>query len=161
MKDYDSQRIGLYRKIEVARKQLPSFGEEEFRTLLRNRFAVTSRRSLTLRQLSMLVDILADMGATFTTDVKKPGKKMRAWIEIRNSMPFARERRQILAIWRKLGYAMDSLDTRVKRAFGVETFLQLEDPDNIRTLLCDLQRREKALEKAGNGRGQGGAGATA
>ena len=32
--DYDKQRLGMYRKIEIARKQLPSFGEADFRGLL-------------------------------------------------------------------------------------------------------------------------------
>ena len=70
-------------------------------------------------------------------------------------MPYAREKRQILAIWRKLGYSMTSLDTRVKRAFGVHCFVWLQNGEQISTLLSDLQRREKAFEKK---RAEGGAG---
>ena len=62
-------------------------------------------------------------------------------------MAFAEEKRQILAIWRKLGYSMSSLDTRVKRAFGVPVFVWLKDRGQISALLTDLQRREKAFER--------------
>ena len=150
--DYDKQRIGMYRKIEIARKQLPSFGEADFRGLLQRKFGVTSRKSLTLNQLSRLIDTLAEMGASFTVNGKE--KKVRPrpasrpdWIEITDSMPYAREKRQILAIWRKLGYSMTSLDTRVKRAFGTPCFIWLHDYDQIKTLMLDLRRREKAFDK--------------
>ena len=81
-----------------------------------------------------------------------PELRRADWIEITDSMPFAKEKREILAIWHKLGYTMDSLDTRVKRAFGVECFEWLQDGGQISTLLSDLQRREKSRErKAGGG----------
>lgn len=73
------------------------------------------------------------------------------WIEITDDMPFAAEKRQILAIWRKLGYSMTSLDTRVKRAFECPYFVWLKDGKQISTLLSDLQRREKAFEKKHDG----------
>lgn len=69
------------------------------------------------------------------------------FIEITDYMPYARQKRQILAIWRKLGYSMTSLDTRVKRAFGTHCFVWLQNGEQISTLLSDLQRREKAFEK--------------
>ena len=150
--DYNKQRLGMYRKIEIARKQSPSFGESDFRELLQRRFGVTSRKSLTLNQLSRLIDELAEKGATFTVNGKE--KKARYtpasradWIEITDSMPYAREKRQILAIWRKLGYSMTSLDTRVKRSFGTPFFIWLQDYDQIKTLMLDLRRREKAFDK--------------
>lgn len=67
-------------------------------------------------------------------------------------MPYAAEKRQIAAIWRKLGYALPSLDTRVKRAFGVDFFAWLKDGEQIRRLLADLERREKAFDKKQGGR---------
>jgi hypothetical protein len=69
------------------------------------------------------------------------------FIDITDSMPFATQKRQILAIWRKLGYALSSLDTRVKRAFGIDRFVWLKDEKQIIALLSDLQRREKIFEK--------------
>lgn len=145
-------RLGLYRKIEVARKKLPSMDETAFRSLLRSEFGVDSRKDMTVSQLSRLVRIFAEMGVDFRPSAKSKRKcatsASRAdFIEITDSMPYASEKRQILAIWRKLGYSMSSLNTRVKRAFGTHFFIWLQDGDKIRTLLCDLQRREKAFEK--------------
>ena len=150
--DNREMRLGLYRKIEVARKKLPAMDEVAFRALLRSDFGVESRKDMSLNQLSRLVRIFAEMGVDFRTSAKSKGKRARTasradFIEITDSMPYANEKRQILAIWRKLGYSISSLDTRVKRAFGAHFFIWLQDGDKIRTLLCDLQRREKAFEK--------------
>mgnify|MGYP000169574497 FL=1 len=69
------------------------------------------------------------------------------WIEITDSMPYAAEKRQILTIWRKLGYSMSSLDTRCKREFNVPLFVWMQDGEQVCRLLSDLQRREKAFER--------------
>lgn len=146
-------RLGLYRKIEVARKQLPNMDEGAFRFLLRNEFGVESRKDMTVNQLSRLAHYFAEqLGVKYTAPAKSKNNKITAhgrpdFIEITDSMPFAAEKRQILAIWRKLGYSMTSLDTRVRRAFGVELFVWLHDGEKIKTLLSDLQRREKSFEK--------------
>ena len=71
-------------------------------------------------------------------------------------MPYAAEKRQILAIWRKLGYSMTSLDTRCKRAFNVPLFVWMQNGDQISILLSDLQRRERAFDK--KRKAEGGAG---
>lgn len=44
--DTNRMRLGLYRKIEVARKQLPEMDEEAFRDLLRSEFGVGSRKDM-------------------------------------------------------------------------------------------------------------------
>ena len=159
--DNQKMRLGLYRKIEIARKQLPHMDEEAFRALLRSEFGVESRKDMSIHQLSRLVQFFAaQYGVKYTapqnrnrrvTPLSRPD-----WIEITDAMPFAAEKRQILAIWRKLGYSMTSLDTRVKRAFGVPYFVWLRNGEQVSTLLSDLQRREKAFEKkrkAGGGIG--------
>ena len=45
-------RLGLYRKIEIARKQLPQMDEEAFRALLRSEFGISSRKDMNIHQLS-------------------------------------------------------------------------------------------------------------
>lgn len=152
MQDNKTMRLGLYRKIEVARKQLPEMDEEAFRGLLRSEFGVESRKDMTINQLSRLVHHFARLGAEYKAPAKSRNKRVTAnarpdFIEVTDSMPYAREKRQILAIWRKLGYSMTSLDTRVKRAFGAHCFLWLHDGEKISILLSDLQRREKNFEK--------------
>lgn len=147
------QRLAMYRKIEVGRRQLANMDEAAFRNLLQNEFGKTSRRDMTDSELAKLIRILADYGAVF---VAKKGQKAAAkplasprgdFIEVTDSMPCAAEKRQILAIWRKLGYSLASLDTSVKRAFGAHCFIWLKDREQISILLSDLQRREKAFDK--------------
>ena len=53
--DKHTMRLGLYRKVEIARKQLPNMDEEAFRALLRSEFGVESRKDMTIHQLSRLV----------------------------------------------------------------------------------------------------------
>lgn len=155
--DSRKMRLGLYRKIEIARKQLPHMDEEAFRALLRSEFGVSSRKDMNIHQLSRLAQLFAEQyGVTYTAPAKSRNRRVTPlsrpdWIEITDSMPYAAEKRQILAIWRKLGYSMTSLDTRVKRAFGCHCFVWLKDGKQISTLLSDLQRREKAFEKKHDG----------
>lgn len=150
--DDQKMRLGLYRKIEIARKQLPYMDEEAFRALLRSAFGVESRKDMPIHQLSRLVQFFAEQYGVKYTAPRNRNRRVTPlsrpdWIEITDTMPFAAEKRQILAIWRKLGYSMTSLDTRVKRAFGVPYFVWLRNGEQVSTLLSDLQRREKAFDK--------------
>lgn len=146
-------RLGLYRKIEIARDQLPDMDEESFRQRLETNFGVRSRTKLSIHQLSQLVhDFAVKDGVVYTSPAKGHNRTVKPhsrpdWVEITDSMSFAREKREILAIWRKLGYSMSSLDTRVKRAFGVPVFVWMQNGEQISTLLSDLQRRERAFER--------------
>ena len=160
--DNQKMRLGLYRKIEIARKQLPAMDEEAFRALLRSEFGVSSRKDMSVNQLSRLVQHFAAIhDVTYTAPAKSRNPRVTPhgrpdFIEITDSMPYAREKRQILAIWRRLGYSMTSLDTPCKRAFGVPVFVWMQNGEQIATLLSDLQRREKAFEK--KRKAEGGAG---
>ena len=150
--DEKKMRLGLYRKIEIARKQLPDMDEEAFRDRLRNDYGVSSRKEMSVSQLSRLVHDFAREGVVFTAPAKAKNKEVRPhsrpdWIEITDSMDYAPEKRQILAIWRKLGYSMSSLDTRVRRAFGVQLFVWMKDREQLSTLLSDLQRRERTFDR--------------
>lgn len=144
-------RKPLYAKIAIARKQLTGMNNDAtYRDFIENLFGVRSSASLNFHQLNALVQKFALMGAEFTS--KGTNKRVTPharpdWIEITDSMPHAAVKRQILAIWKKLGYSMSSLDTRVKRAFNVDLFVWLHDFDKLSTLLSDLQRREKSHDK--------------
>ena len=80
-------------------------------------------------------------------ETSTPAEREAASVSGERVPPFAAEKRQILAIWRKLGYSMTSLDTRVRRAFGCPCFVWLKNEEQISTLLSDLQRREKAFDR--------------
>lgn len=146
-------RLGLYAKIAIARKQLPDMDEEAYRARLRTEFGKESAADLSVVQLSRLVhDFAVHDGVVYTAPAKSRNTAVKPqsrpdWIEITDSMPFAREKRAILAIWRKLGYSMSSLDTRVKRAFGSHLFVWMQDEEQIKTLLSDLQCRERSFDK--------------
>lgn len=161
-----NNRKPLYAKIAIARKQLPDMTEEAYRELLANEFnGTTSAAKLSWRDLNRLVDLLASLGAVYVTKgqpsaMRKPGDAKRShwnasvtsksrpdWIEVREDDPLANEKRAILAIWKGLGYSMSSLDTRVKRNFGVESFAWLHDTRSVCMLLSDLQRRERARKR--------------
>jgi hypothetical protein len=51
---------------------------------------------------------------------------------------------ELREIWRKLGYDLQSLETRVRRQFGILSILGLNDGKKIHALLNDLKNREKA-----------------
>lgn len=147
---YAKERRGMYAKIAIARKQLPDMDEEAYRQLLEHEYGTRHASGLNRHQLAGLVQTLAKMGATYTS--KGSNKQVRPhsrpdWIEITDSMEYAPEKRQILAIWRKLGYSMNSLDTRVKRAFGVPLLVWMKDREQLSTLLSDLQRRERTFDR--------------
>jgi hypothetical protein len=50
----------------------------------------------------------------------------------------------ICAIWRKLGYAMTGLETRMERQTGILSILGLHDRKKLSAILTDLRKREKA-----------------
>lgn len=151
--DEKKQRLGLYAKIAIARGQLPDMDEEAYRERLCNEYGKKSAADLSLTQLSRLVqDFAVRDGVVYTAPAKSRNKDIKPhsrpdWLEITDSMEYAPEKRQILAIWRKLGYSMNSLDTRVKRAFGVPLFVWMKDREQLSTLLSDLQRRERSFDR--------------
>ena len=143
-------RRPLYAKIAIARKQLPYLDEETYRELLRREFGRESAKDLSWYQLDRLVHILAGLGASF----ESPGGSRRVtakarpdWITVPDDAPHASLKRQILAIWKKLGYSMTSLETRIRRQFGTHTFAWVHDREQLTALLTDLQKRERAFDK--------------
>ena len=65
--DNKKMRLGLYRKIEIARDQLPDMDEESFRQRLETSFGVRSRTELSIHQLSQLVhDFAVKDGVVYT-----------------------------------------------------------------------------------------------
>lgn len=124
MADENKQRRGLYAKLAIARKQLPDMDEEAYRSRLRAEFGVDSAAALSVAQLSRLVHDFAREGVVYTAPAKAKNSVVKPqsrtdWIEVTNSMPHAHVKRQICAIWRKLGYGFRSLlFPKIRRALG-------------------------------------------
>lgn len=145
-------RRPLYAKIAIARKQLPHLDEEGYRALLRKEFGKESAKELNWYQLERLVQLLAGLGAHFESKGSNPRVTAKArpdWISVPDDAPYASTKRQILAIWKKLGYSMTSLETRIRRQFGLATFAWVHDYEKLTALLTDLQKRERAADRKG------------
>ncbi len=146
-------RNAVYAKIAIARKQL-GLEEDLYRELLQNKFKKTSAKDLSNKELTALLRHFAECGVQF---VSKSSKKYTNnnvmphsrpdWINITPSMPFYTQKKQILAIWKKLGYSMTNLDTRVQREFNCYSFVWLQEEKAIVALLTDLQKRECSFDK--------------
>lgn len=154
-------RRPLYAKVAIARKQLPEMDDDGFfyKDIVTKEFGsddepIKSLKPLSYKQLCRLVDMLGRMGAVYTSkgSNKKTTPHARPdWLDVPEGAPHAALKRQICAIWRKLGYSMTSLETRVKRQFGVPTLLWIHDRDKLSDLLTDLQARERAFKKKAGG----------
>jgi hypothetical protein len=146
-------RNALYAKVEIARKQLPGMEDDDFfRDWMAGKFyGKRSRKDLTYPELKRLVDLLARMGAVYTSKKDKKNRERPYvrpdWIEIPDDDPNAAAKRAICLIWRKLGYAMTSLETRVEREFGIVSILCLHETGQLSALLTDLQKREKSFDQ--------------
>ena len=146
-------RRPLYAKIAIARKQLPGMDDDNFyRGWLSDKFwGKRSASDLTDKELARLVDLLGRMGARYTS--KGDGKRQKRpyvradFIEVPEDDPNAPTKRMICAIWRKLGYAMTGLETRVERQTSVVSILALNNEKELSAILTDLQKRERAFEK--------------
>ncbi len=151
------ERLGLYGKIEIGRNQLPEMADDDyFREWLHNTFGKRSRTELSISELSRIVAHFTESGAVFTSKKAAPKKRTNNkktpqarpdWIEVPETVPHAKLKREICAIWRKLGYSMTSLETRVKRQFGKPTIMWVHDRAELSRLLSDLQKRERAFDK--------------
>lgn len=148
----------IYAKIAIARKQL-GLEEDLYRELLQNMFKKSSAKDLTDNELTRLLRHFVECGVQFMSKKSKKSSNTAVfphsrpdWIDITPSMPFYAQKKQILAIWKKLGYSMTSLDTRVQREFNCYSFVWLQEEKAIIALLTDLQKRERAFNKNENKR---------
>lgn len=60
------ERTALYRKIEIARKQLTSMDDTQFRNMLEDRYTVRSRTHMSVGQLINLVKHFESLGVVYT-----------------------------------------------------------------------------------------------
>lgn len=74
MKNYTNspERTALYRKIEIARKQLSGMSEEDFRNMLEDRYQVRSRKNMGAAQLVNLIKHFESLGVVYTPRKGRP-----------------------------------------------------------------------------------------
>lgn len=80
------------------------------------------------------------------------------WISVPDDALHASLKRQILAIWKKLGYSMTSLETRVQRQFGTHTFAWVHDHEKLTALLTICRSGKGPSTKSAGPRRECGAG---
>lgn len=138
-------RRALLAQVHMAVKDLV-MPDDAYRAMLHARYGVESSGKLSMGKLVDLVKHFEKLGWMPKRGAASP-RRAAKWVEVRDSDQHAGQKRQILAIWKKLGYSMVSLETRVRREFEVESFAWLHDQDQIHRLLTDLQARERAFDR--------------
>jgi hypothetical protein len=140
-------------KVNIGRGQLPEYGDEDtWRDMLENIGGNRRSSQMSEAQLARVIHFMAERGAVFTSRKQagaagknaaykaKAAQRRSDFYEIPDG-PYAPQMRKIAALWQELGYAMTSLDARVKRQFGVDAFRWLRDPAKLQTLGRDLEKR--------------------
>lgn len=131
-------RNAMLAKIHIGKKDL-GWDDDTYRAALHGRFGVASAAKLSDSELAEFCEYLRTQGVTFRPKDKK--KDRARFYEIPHDTPYATQKRYICALWAKLGYEMNKIDTRVMRQFKVEKLLWLHDKDQLQTLTKDLYTR--------------------
>lgn len=155
-----SNRNAMLAKIAWGRKQMRYMDEDEpWRNMLAQVTGERRASKMSDKQLARVIDHMARCGVVFTSaKSKSTGKPYKFKAAQRRSDfyeipdgPYARQKRLICAMWNKLGYDMTSLDTRIKRQCGLESFHFCNDPDYLQTLGRDLEKRLYRKQKKEDG----------
>ncbi len=135
MDSRDSRR-GLLAKVHIARKDL-GLSEEEYRAILRELFGTGSAAQLSERQLGALVAHFLHRGWRGPLDLSdRPG-----YLEIADSDPYARQKRYILALARRLGWTPGVLQRYMRAKVRASSLAHLHDPAKLNLLARDLWGR--------------------
>lgn len=134
--DHEGQRRPLLAKVHIARKDL-GLSEEEYRATLRELFGVESSARLSVPRLSELLVHFTRRGWRGPLDLSdRPG-----FLEIPDSDPHARQKRYILALARRLGWAPGVLQRYMRAKVRTSSLANLHDPARLRILARDLWGR--------------------
>ncbi|EMG36273.1 Protein of unknown function (DUF1018) [Desulfocurvibacter africanus PCS] len=134
--DSRDYRRGLLAKVHIARKDL-GLTEEEYRATLREMFGIESAAQLTEEQLGDLVEHFLHRGWRGPQDLSdRPG-----YLEIADSDPYARQKRYILALARRLGWRPGVLQRYMRAKVRSSSLAHLHDPTKLNLLARDLWGR--------------------
>ncbi len=140
------KRNGLLAKIHIAWKDL-GIPEDAYRDLLEGKFGVRSAGKLTIPQLSELLNHF--IGCGWKSPVREPkrsghrrdSKGKTLFIEIPAGTRFTKQKRYALALAKELGWSLDGLNKRIKRQFGVDHILWIDEQAQMQTLIKDMRNR--------------------
>lgn len=134
--DGQGARRPLLAKVHIARKDL-GLSEEDYRSTLRELFGAGSAAQLSDAQLGELLAHFARRGWRGPLDLSdRPG-----FLEIPESDPYVRQKRYILALSRRLGWAPGVLQRYMRAKIRASSLANLHDPAKLRILARDLWGR--------------------
>lgn len=136
-------RNSMLAKIHIGKKRL-GWDDDTYRQVLKGRYGRDSAGKLAPGQLADFCEYLKTQGVEFKP--KDPKKDRERFYPIPAGTPFADQKKYIAALWNKLGWDMDKLDTRVKRQFKVDKLVWLHDQASLQTLAKDLYTRCKRAD---------------
>jgi phage gp16-like protein len=134
---FDTRRT-LLAKIHIAKKDL-SLDDSAYRAVLA-RYGVESSGGLDMRGLEKLLTHFEQLGWVSTPKQAKP-RINAEHIAVPDSSPHARQKRYALALAKALDWSLVGLQKRIKRQFGVENILWLNDQTSLQTLIKDMTNR--------------------
>jgi phage gp16-like protein len=129
-------------KIHIGKKAL-GWDEDTYRLVLHRRYGVESAGKLKDGDLADLCEHFKSQGVVYKRPKKQPARDRKHFYRIPSKTPHASQKRYICALWAKLGYDMDKLDTRVKKQFNVAKLVWLHNQADLQTLAKDLWNRCK------------------
>ncbi len=136
-----SNRRALLAKVHIALKDL-GIDDAAYRGVLAELFGKKSAKDLSDKQLVALCEHFTRRGwepKRKTSKGVKPARK--DFYEIPKGVGLERIKKYIAGLWKMLGYELAGLDTRVKKQFGVDKFLWLDDMAALQILAKDLWNR--------------------
>lgn len=139
-------RIAEIRKIQVGKRLLGLHKDDVvYRAMLERMFGVSSTADLDAKQRYRLIRHMEELGAQFSrkgkTNPQQPKRSTADFYVIPDNVPYVNQKRYILVLWKALGWSMSGVDTRMRRQFGVDSLVWLQDQAQLQTITKDLQNR--------------------
>ena len=135
-------------KIHMGKKQL-GLDDETYRVMLDEMFGVTSAGKLNSKQRYRLIRHMEERGAVFVSkneknshaQTKKVQRTKNDFYAIPDGVPFVSQKRYLLVLWKKLGWKLSGVDTRMKRQYGIESLAWIGEQYQMQTVLNDVINR--------------------
>jgi hypothetical protein len=139
-------RIAEIRKIQLGKRLLGLHKDDvAYRGMLNNMFGVSSAADLDAKQRYRLIRHMEELGAQFSSKGKtNPGQPRQNgdnFYVIPDNVPYANQKRYILVLWKALGWSLKGIDTRMRKQFGLDSLVWVQDQAQLQTITKDLQNR--------------------
>ncbi|SIO40980.1 regulatory protein GemA [Halodesulfovibrio marinisediminis] len=124
-------------KIHLGKKQL-GLDDDTYQVMLEDMFGVSSAAKLDYKQRYRLLRHMEERGAVFIAKQQTAPKPEKDFYAIPDNAPYMKQKRYILALWKKLGWKTSGVDIYMKEQFDVESFVWLKDQAVLQAIAKDL-----------------------